>query len=568
MMDSTRLYPYAYLTPNSIDPSYPCLSNLNFDLSGFYRNANLVYIKTLDHKNPNNSQIVFSGHFSCLQVLGNRKNNYIYIKGITFKNYGKGICNIDAFGNPVSCYPSYGLYFERASHVLIDSCRFEYCNSPITFGHLSNENIVQNCSFLDGVGEWSHGAFKQTRDENVFEHGSFGRYLEYSSIHLFPDDTVQTGNIIRNNYVKGSIGGLVGERVTGFEGIEETDIYNNHVTYSYNGINADGGSVNTRIWGNEVDHCSVGLSFISALGGPNYIFRNSIHHIIERKNYHFDVFFMDCNNVLSSKIWGTGVKLNATAATANPPEMFFINNTFHSNDSLGFCMYLWDHTWKKLFSRNNIFYSEGLSSLFFDSPKNDTLYSFNSWNDCYFNKTNGKIAIIQPTNGIAVCNSFIDGSGLESEFKHVSGSKDISVRFEFVMNPNFVNPSFDYHLKNNSYLVDQGMVIRGVNDDFKGGGPDIGAFETDTSKGNGINSWKANSKHRLRVYPNPVINELNLTNYNASAPGSDFIIYNILGQKMLEGKLSEMKTVINVSSFPAAVYFIRVGEEVISFVKE
>jgi hypothetical protein len=164
------------------------------------------------------------------------------------------------------------------------------------------------------------------------------------------------------------LAGLVGQRITGFERIEETDIYNNKINYCYNGINADGGSINTRIWNNEIDHCSVGLSFISGTYGPNYVFRNNIHHIIERKNHHFDIFFNDCNNVLSTKIWGTGIKLNASSKTATPPEMYFINNTFHSLDTLGFCMYLWNSTWKKIYSRNNIFYSEGMSSLFFDGP--------------------------------------------------------------------------------------------------------------------------------------------------------------------------------------------------------
>jgi hypothetical protein len=174
LFDSLRLYPYAYLTPNSIDPSYPCLTKLNFDLSGFYRNANLVYIKTLDNKNPNNATIVFSKYFYCLQVQGNRRKNFVYIKGITFKNYGKGSCSKDIFGNP-TCYPSFTLSFEYANNIIIDSCNFEFCNLPLSFAHNSNNNIIQNCSFIDGVGQWSHGAFKQTRDVSFLERGSSGR---------------------------------------------------------------------------------------------------------------------------------------------------------------------------------------------------------------------------------------------------------------------------------------------------------------------------------------------------------------------------------------------------------
>jgi hypothetical protein len=564
LMDSTRLYPYGYLTPSSIDPSYPCLSNLNYDLSGFYRNANQVHIKTLDHKNPNNSNIVFSKYFYCLQVQGNNHQGFVQIKGIEFRNFGKGNCTKDIFGNP-TCYPSFTVDFENTGNVIIDSCRFEYCNIPLTFGHKSDNNIIQNCTFIDGVGTWSHAAFKQTRDAHFVERGTYGRYLEYSSIHLFPDDTFQRGNIIRNNFVKGSIGGLVGERVTANERIEETDIYNNVVTYCYNGINADGGSFNTRIWNNTVDHCSVGLSFISGSGGPNFITRNCIHHIIERKNHHNDIYFMDCNNVLSSKIWGTGVKLNASAVTKDPPDMFFINNTFHTEDTIGFCMYLWNHTWQKLYSRNNIFYSEGKSSFFFDGPKDDSVYSFNSAYDCYFNKANGKAAIVQPVNGVPACNSYATGSALGAGLKTISRAKDVAVTNDLNIDPGFLNAAFDYHLKNTSPMVDAGVKVDGFTTQYRGSAPDIGAYEADTGAV-GIKRIER-IEQSLTLYPNPADNLLTIETSNGSGIIGTYIVFDMLGRVCFHGSLEGKRTTVNIAELLPGVYFVKVGDEARKFVK-
>ncbi len=561
LMDSVRLYPYGFLTPWSIDPTYPCLTSLNFEQSGFYRSANLVYIKTLDHKNPNNASIVFSKYFYCLQVQGNRHQNYIYFKGIQFKNYGKGTCTKDILGNP-TCYPSFTVDFQYANHVIIDSCQFTFCNLPLGFSHNCNQNIIQHCTFIDGIGQWSHGAFKQTRDENILERGTYGRYLEYSSINMLPDDTIQKGFIIRYNTVKGSIGGLVGQRITNTERIEETEINNNKVSYCYNGINADGGSANTRIWQNEIDHCSVGLSFISASLGPNYIFRNNIHHIIERKNQHFDVFFMDCNNVLSTKIWGTGVKLNASPRTIRPPEMFFINNTFHTQDTLGFCMYLWNSTWKKLYSRNNIFYSEGMSSLFFDGPKDDTTYSFDSKYDCYFNKTNGKAAIVQPTNGIPVCSTYTNATVLGLDLKFLSKAQDVSITNDFNISPGFMNVNNDLHLQGSSILINAGTAINGFYD-YAGSAPDIGAYET----GNiGIQKSKP-SNSLFQVYPNPATNQLQIE-IDGNPKEWEYAIYSIQGQILQTGILLNRRSIIEINTLASGIYFIQVGDSTVKFVKE
>lgn len=514
LFDTTRLYPYAFLTPPSISPSYPSLSNLGYDQSGFYRKGNLIYIKTIDKKDPNTSSIVFSKYFWCLTVNGNNRNNFVTIKGITFKNYNKGKCDFDIFNNPTQCYPSWTLALNNTNHIVIDNCKFEFTNFPVSFNGVCNYNCVQNCDIKDGTGYWSHGAFKQTRDQNYLEPGSYGRYLESGGISIMPGN-YQTivGNIIRNNRVRGVVGGIaVGSSATGYK-ITETDIYNNSVSWCYDGIDATGlvfnsGCINTRTWGNTVAHCPVAFSLLSPSFGPNYLFKNVAHHISERKNHNFDVFFMDCNNVSSTKIWGTGLKLNG-GGTNNPNAgfIYLINNTFHSSDTLGFNLYLWNSLWKKLYSANNIYYSEGKSSLFFDGVKDDTSYSFESNADNFYNKK-GIIATVQPVNGIANCNIYTTVNDFNSGLKGTTQSKYISI-YGFSFSPNFTNlVQNDYTLNAGSNLIDKGIKIPGFNLDYKGNAPDIGAYES--AKNGGFVKPNAFAPQTL-IYPNPFTEKISVS---------------------------------------------------------
>jgi len=481
MMDSVRMYPYPFLKSPDIQPSYPSLQNLGYDVSGFYRKGNLVYCKTVDHMNPNQSHIIFSKRFTCLTIDGNGKDNYLQFKGITFEYYGKGKCDIDIFGNPTQCYPSWTLRFLNTNQVIIDSCIFNYTNFPISFNGSCSGNVVQRCTITDQTGWWSHGAFKQTRETLYLEPGSYGRYLENCGIMFAPSDRgIMSGNIIQHNVITGVVSGIgVGASTPNYR-IYDTDISGNVVSNCYDGIDVTSissaaGCINTRIWNNEIHHCPVAFSLILPQWGPTTIFRNVAHHISERKNHNFDVVFADCDNTISDKIWGTGLKVNTGEVNANPGSMFLFHNTFHSTDELGFPMYLWKSTWKNFVSRNNIYYSEGKSSLFFDDVQGDSVFSFDSQGDNFWNPFSGKIAIIQPKNGVATCEFYSSVSTLETGLKLATKSPLVTIA-GYTLDPLFINNN-DFHLSPKSGLVDKGVVIQGINDKFSNQAPDIGAFE-------------------------------------------------------------------------------------------
>jgi hypothetical protein len=481
MMDSIRLYPYPFLKSPDIQPSYPSLMNLGYDVSGFYRKGNLVYCKTVDNKNPNQSHIIFSKRFTCLTIDGNSKNNYLQFKGITFEYYGKGKCDIDIFDNPTQCYPSWTLRLLNTNHVTVDSCIFNYTNFPISFNGSCSGNVVQRCTITDQTGWWSHGAFKQTRETLYLEPGSYGRYLENCGIMFAPSDGgIMSGNIIQHNVISGVVSGIAVGASTPNYRIYDTDISGNVVSNCYDGIDvtsimAAAGCINTRIWNNEIHHCPVAFSLILPQWGPTTIFRNVAHHISERKNHNFDVFFADCDNSISDKIWGTGLKVNTGEVNANPGSMFLFHNTFHSTDELGFPMYLWKSTWKNFVSRNNIYYSEGKSCLFFDDVQRDSVFSFDSQGDNFWNPVSGKIAILQPQNGVAKCEFYSSVTALESGLKLATKSPLITIS-GYTLEPQFIGKN-DFHLSAKSELIDKGVIIQGINDNSSNQAPDIGAYE-------------------------------------------------------------------------------------------
>ncbi len=548
--DSLRLYPYGLLVPAAFP--YPSLTDLGYDLSGFYRKDSTFYFKTLDGLNPNNQHLTFSSKSRCITIDGNNKNNYMYLKGITFRYYAKPIITKNILSLVDGDYPASTIIFKNTKNVVIDNCRFEYCNWPVNFSDSCAGTLIQNCTFIDGVGKYSHGAFKQTRDVIVFDQGTYGRYMEYAALNL---GSQAYSTIIRGNTVDGYIGGLVGKSLSTDVASNETDIYNNHITNCYNGINADGGSINTRIWNNTVEHCSVGLSFINASFGPNYIFRNVIHHIIERKN-HNDIFFLDCDNITSTKIWGTGIKLNASPRTTNPPDMIFVNNTFHTADTIGFDMYLWNSTWKSIYSRNNIYYSEGMSSFFLDGIKDDDLYNFNSRSDCYYNKNN-TIATIQPTNGIPECNRYPNIATFNEGLRNITKDTRCSVSNGLTANPEFKSiTSNDYSLSLVSPLIDKGEIIPGFNDTFSGTSPDIGAIEHPASVS--VHEEYENTPNQFSIYPNPTSGNVFIRYYGKNGK-EQFDIYSMLGKKetSLTGLNGSNELKVPVDNLTSGVYYIR-----------
>jgi hypothetical protein len=79
------------------------------------------------------------------------------------------------------------------------------------------------------------------------------------------------------------------------------------------------------------------------------------------------------------------------------------------------------------------------------------------------------------------------------------------------------------------------------------------------------------SKSDLLIYPNPVVDQLTISLQNTTTEVNKLIIYNSLGQLVLENQFTQNEISIPVSHLANGVYFLRVdhgdGVEQVKFVK-
>ena len=76
------------------------------------------------------------------------------------------------------------------------------------------------------------------------------------------------------HYFKDGLGGQQNFSAVGFPNAD-TDIYGNIISHAWDdGIEAEGGMRNVRIWGNYIDQTAVGIATTAVHVGPAYIFRN------------------------------------------------------------------------------------------------------------------------------------------------------------------------------------------------------------------------------------------------------------------------------------------------------
>lgn len=231
-----------------------------------------------------------------------------------------------------------------------------------------------------------------------------------------------------------------------------------------------------------------------------------------------------------------------------------MHNTFHSIDDLGFDMYLWFATWKKFYSRNNIYYSEGRSCLFFDAVGGDSSYSFDSQGDNFFDKRTGTIAIVQPENGVAHCDEYKTVESLSRGLAMTTGSGDVMIQ-GYQYDPMFANPSANiFSLSDKSPLIDSGVVIDGLNTDFKNNAPDIGAFEHEVIVNRVQNKKKDISN--LQIVSDANSGQL-IIKVGSEDECKDLIIYSVLGDVVFNHLASfRRELIVESSEFSSGVYYI------------
>jgi hypothetical protein len=314
----------------------------------------------------------------------------------------------------------------NASHVVIRNNKIHNMQLGIFINwtggaNQGNDTRIEGNEVYDPlVNEWPWAAVK-------------GSFMEGTGIII----RGHIGAIVRNNNVHNFFNGIYTGSSGALENSElafDADIYRNNIHHiSDDGLEPEGACVNQRFRNNILDRIFIGISLAPITQGPTWVLRSTFTNFTGR-----GIKFADNSDGIVLIYQNTGW---TSATNVNGADLI---TSIHS-----------------VVMRNNIFQSSGYS--FAEAPTGSTA---NDWNNDNWYTTRGttgphfKWENVNFNTIAALCGA----SGLEC-----SGYESV---------PGFTNPTGgDFTLLSSSPNIDRGVVLPGINDNFAGNAPDVGAYE-------------------------------------------------------------------------------------------
>jgi parallel beta-helix repeat protein len=391
------------------------LENLAWAIPGFYASGTDVYVRLAGDANPSAAVMVVSRYNYAFYV----EQDFIYFSKLTFRHYGQGEY-------------AKAIYFHNASNNLVQGCIFAINDLGIGLKYDSGRNVIQDNVFNDTDFDWPWDAVKT------------GSALETGGIRFYAP-TDGRGNIIRSNTFHDYFDGFGACPDSSDAVTNETDVYENLVYRAGDdGMETDGQCSNVRIWGNTFHDVLVGISLAPVYTGPVYAIRNLMYNTGAGNNDYP----------------GSPFKFNSGYDQSGP--MYLLHNTADAAlpGSSGLDIKS-PGSWTSITARNNIWAGTeyALSNANPDQPLDldyDDLYTTLvgelAWWDNLPDRHLNTLAELQSATG--------------------------QENHGFNLLPDFVDPAVgDYTLAPASGLIDAGLLIAGINDDYAGDAPDVGAFE-------------------------------------------------------------------------------------------
>jgi hypothetical protein len=351
------------------------------------------------------------------QYIDLRNKEWVYIEGLTVVNLK--VTNVEDFG--------VGIQMDGARN-----CVIRRCSINSVYGIVADKPGAFNCYFSDnvitGTCKWADkamGAFGDNIGEGIQITGS--------------------GNVICFNRVTGfrdCISTMEGDRATDQVGF---DIYNNDIYRADDdGIESDFCISNCRIFRNRLTNCYVGISSQPSLGGPDYFVRNVMYNMVH------GAFKLKNGCRGDVVLHNTVVKIGAGLGCNEPMDFEYFRNNLAIGGSNG------GVNWGG--------YGAGKpSATYILSPGKHSSFDYDAvgvYGTEYVAKIGGKpFSAVEPHG--------IEKITLDETFQCVD----------------FPNPPIperevpDLRPKPDSKVVDAGVKIPNINDDYKGKAPDCGAYE-------------------------------------------------------------------------------------------
>ena len=405
----------------------------NFPVSQTIRIHDQNKLLTIDQSGTENGYIVYDGKGIILDLNNHEqqgilvKASYVILRGFTIRNTQK-----------------YGIKIEQGHHIVIEGCDIS------KWGEQSEQGF--GVDYQGGIFSVNKEVHNLVIQRNKIHHPNWDSN-SWSELHkgihhpqgpqAIAFQQSAGNNIVRYNecwsdtahQFNDVIGYGSNGSYRGFPGAD-SDIYGNYFANCWDdGIEAEGGNQNVRIWNNYIETAFISIANAATSIGPLYVWRNVSGAGIL---YFVKMGFAGNNG------WMTG-------------HMYFFNNTVLQLNNDGFGgLGVSGKAHREIrhsISRNNILQGRK-EDLFSISAKEG-----NEDNDYDYDLLSGKFPNGHEKHGIMGLPEYVSNVGFSFESK-----------------------TGNFHLKPGSPGFDRGEIIPNFADNYKGRAPDMGAHESGTKK--------------------------------------------------------------------------------------
>lgn len=393
------------------------LQGLEHGVPGFYSSATTLYVHLENNTDPNDTSMTISRYNHAFYLSG---VNHIRFSNMTFRHYGRGSW-------------AKAIYLNDSSENVIENCIFAYNDLGIGLKRGSHRNVIQDNEFMDTIFNWPWGPIKEIGG------------LEDGGVSFY-DPCTGRGNVIRRNVFHDDFDGFgVCPEGTAGDPTNETDVYEN-IIYNMgdDGVETDGRCSNVRLWKNTFYDVLIGISFAPVYDGPVYAIRNLIYR----------------TGVGNNSYPGSAFKFNSGYSTSGPMYLFHNTSDAYYQENSGIQIKS-PGSWANIYARNNIW-----SGTNYAISNNNTSQPIDFDYDGLFTTMENELVYW--------------GSGSNRHMRDLLTFQQLTGQElnGFWCDPEFADSeAADYTLAASGCLIDKGVILPGINDDFSGIAPDIGAFE-------------------------------------------------------------------------------------------
>ncbi len=397
---------------------YENLSNLQTlsrdNTPGLYADGATLYVHLAGDADPNSATMAVARYPYAFEV----EQDFVYFVDLTFRHYGQG-------------QYAKAIYLNGGSDNLVQGCTFSSNDVGVGIKRDARRNVIQDSEFYDTIFDWPWADIKELGG------------LEDGGVVFYAYPFSGRGTVIRRNTFHDDFDGF-GACPEAIDAVtNETDVYEN-VIYNMgdDGMETDGECSNVRIWSNTFHDVLMGISLAPVYDGPVYAIRNLIYR----------------TGVGNNSYTGSPFKFNVGGSEESGPMVLFHNTAdaaLPGNNGL----YIKEPgSWAMIYARNNVWAGTAYAvenynaaqpiDLDYDDLWNGQSGDLVRWDDVRYATLAGFAAATgQEPHGLEVEPGFADAA------------------------------SGDYTLDPASGLIDAGIPIPGINDNYAGSAPDIGAHE-------------------------------------------------------------------------------------------